>query len=223
MEDNPKAPYFFVYEDEEILVVYKKREVFTIHTDDKKTYTHNLHHYLSEYLKKKNEHLFLVHRLDYETSGLLVFAKNATAQAKLKEAFEKRLVERDYEAVVQEKIPLKTRFDVTQYLQEEGKTMAAVAPESGKEAITHIEALNYIQIGTALQIRIETGRHNQIRLALASQHLTLLGDTRFAHNQAKRMYLNAYRLAFPPSLGLKQSIFFVKPLWILPDNEKSVL
>jgi 23S rRNA pseudouridine1911/1915/1917 synthase len=222
MEDNPKAPYFFVYEDEDILVVYKKRGVLTIATDDKKTFKHNLDYYLSDYLKKKKEHLYLVHRLDVDTSGLLIFAKNPLVQAKLKKSFEERTVKRDYEAVIKERIPLGTRMDITQYLLEDGKTMQAVSKDEGKEAITHLEAVNYIQIGTALHLGIETGRHNQIRLALASKGLTLIGDTRFAHDVgAKRMYLNAYRLEFPSGLGLKQSVFLAKPLWILPDQQKS--
>ena len=91
----------------------------------------------------------------------------------------------------------------------------------GKEAITYIKANNYIQIGTALQIEIETGRRNQIRLALQSLNLTLIGDKRYAKHQAKRMYLNAYRLSFPKEANLKESDFKMKPLWLIENKENN--
>lgn len=87
--------------------------------------------------------------------------------------------------------------------------------ENGKEAITLVEASNYIQIGTALKINIRTGRRNQIRLAIHHLGLTLLGDKRYSHNENKRMYLNCYHLSFPKEAKLKQSDFSTAPLWLI--------
>jgi 23S rRNA pseudouridine1911/1915/1917 synthase len=215
MKTSDRAPYQILYEDSSLLAVYKKREVFSVPTDDKKTYAHNLFGYLRSDVRKKNETLYLIHRLDYETSGVMIFAKTPEVQRKLKESFEDRTVKRLYEAVVAEKIPVGKTYSVHQYLQEEGKkTEVSPTPEEGKEAITLIRAVNPIQIGTALQIEIQTGRHNQIRVALASLGLTLLGDSRYSHSEAKRLYLNAYSLAFPAGLGLAQNVFETPPLWI---------
>lgn len=214
MDLSNKCPYLILYEDDDVLVVYKKRDVFSIRTLDKKTFNHNLYHYLKLYLAKKRENLFIVHRLDYETSGVMVFAKKPEVKERLQKCFEERSVLRYYEAVVAEKVPLGEKKDVKQYLEEKGSVVFASDSSHGKEAITHIEAHNPIQIGTALAIQIETGRHNQIRLALVAAGYTLLGDKRYAHNEAKRMYLNAYKLVFPASSLLKQTSFETTPLWL---------
>jgi len=212
---SDKCPYEILYEDESIIVVYKKRNVFTIRTTDKKTYAYNLYHYLKMYMWKKKEDLFIVHRLDYETSGILIFAKSYPMKEKLQKCFEERKVIRDYEAVIQERIPLNQSFHVEQYLEERGFKVFQTDKEHGKQAITDISSINYINIGTALKINISTGRKNQIRMAIHSLGFTLLGDKRFANSEAKRMYLNAYRLVFPAELGLKQPEFKVDPLWII--------
>ncbi len=216
------APYVLLYEDDEILTVYKNRDVLSIRTKDKKTYSHNLYHYLHLYLEGKNERLYIVHRLDYETSGVMIFAKSESMKEKLQKCFEERKVTRCYEAVIKEKIPLHEKRKVRMYLLDKGNgtKIESSDEEHGKEAITYIESMNYIQIGTALDIRIETGRRNQIRMALQHVGYTLLGDKRYAHDENKRMYLNSYGLIFPEELGLKKNRFIVEPLWIRKEDVK---
>jgi Pseudouridylate synthases, 23S RNA-specific len=214
MPQNNKAPYDVLYEDEDIVVVYKKRDVFSVSTNDPATFTHNLFQYLQWRANRNHEKVLVVHRLDYETSGVMIFAKKPEVKERLQAAFEARKVGRFYEAVIQEKIPLGEAHHVEQYLLEEGPRVSVSDAEHGKLAITDIAASNYIQIGTALAISIGSGRHNQIRLALKSLNYTLLGDKRFADNTAKRLYLNAYKLSFPAEVGLKKSEFIVTPLWL---------
>ena len=120
MRNNPKAPYYVVYEDGDALLVYKKRDVLSVATLDKKTYVHNLQAYLGHYAKESHEQVYLIHRLDVETSGLMIFAKSKTMQEKIKACFEARTVERYYEAVVKESLPIGKVYDVKQYLAEEG-------------------------------------------------------------------------------------------------------
>lgn len=215
------TPYSIVYEDDEILTVYKNRDVLTIRTKDKKTFSHNLYHYLYLYLQKKGQRPFIVHRLDYETSGLLVFAKSEEMKEKLQKAFEERKVTREYEAVIKEMIPLNENFLVHMYLcdGENGRKVVKTTKEEGKEAITELYSTNYIQIGTALKIKIHTGRRNQIRLAIQELGYTLLGDKRYSSNENKRMYLNSYHLVFPNVIGLKKNEFYMPPLWVREDEE----
>lgn len=214
MKDS-KAPYEIVYEDNQIIVVYKKRDVLTIRTNDKKTYSHNLYHYLKLYLNKKGEELYIVHRLDYETSGLLIFAKSGVMKEKLQNAFKEKKAIRDYECVVEEKLETGKKIHVEQYLViEKDKVYPTNVAGEGKLSITDIETKNPIQIGTSCLVHLLSGRRNQIRLAIASLGLTLIGDKRYSHSEAKRMYLNAFYLAFPKELKLKQSEFKVEPLWI---------
>ena len=205
MKQNAKAPFSVLYEDENMVAVYKKQKVLSVATDDEKTFHQNLLSYL-----RKDLHfpVYLVHRLDYETSGVMVFAKDVKTQNTLKDCFEKRTVKREYEAVVKEEIPARKAFEGKQLLVDKG----------GKEAITRIVAGNRIQIGTALHIEIETGRKNQIRLALQSLGLTLVGDPHSDKEEAKRMYLNGYRLSFPKDAGLKQDCFETKPLWLIEQK-----
>lgn len=212
--NSDKAPYEIVYEDGQVLVVYKKRDVLTLRTGDPKTFGRNLYHYLHVYLSKKNEKLYIVHRLDYSTSGLLIFAKSGKMKQTLQDAFKHHEVERDYEAVVAEKIPLDRSYHVEMELSSDGKGGKVYEDPEGKLAITDFKPVNYIQIGTALSVRISTGRRAQIRLAIAHEGLHLLGDETYSSCPAKRMYLNAYRLKFKDGTGLKQTEFAVKPLWI---------
>ncbi len=212
-----KAPYSIIYEDDQLIVVYKERDVFSIRTTDKRTYSHNLYHYIYEYLKKSGEKPFIVHRLDYETSGLLVFAKNAKLKEILQKQFEERKVVRKYEAVIKEIIPPNERYDVKQHLTSNGKGGKVYVSNEleGKDAITHLVSRNKIQIGTVLDISIETGRRAQIRMAISSLGYHLLGDIKYSSTPAKRMYLNAYELIFPDDTLIKEKRFFVKPLWLI--------
>jgi len=215
IQNKDKVAYTILYEDEDVIAVYKKRDVLSIRTLDKKTFSHNLYHYLHEYLAVKNEKLFIVHRLDYETSGVMIFAKKPEVKERLQRCFETHTVGRFYEAVVSEHLELGARFHVVQYLEEKGQKVLVSDKEHGKESVTDLEVTNYIQIGTAMAISIQTGRRNQIRLAIKSLGYTLLGDKRLAKSEAKRMYLNEYKLVFPPESGLKTTTFSTEPLWVL--------
>ncbi len=217
-----KAPYQIIYEDKEIIVVYKERNVFSIRTNDKRTYAYNLYHYLYEYLKKKGERPFIVHRLDYETSGIMIFAKSSSLKEELQSYFENRNVVRLYEAVIEERIQPNLHYDVNQYLgsNDKGGKVFLSNKENGKEAVTHLTSKNQIQIGTVLDVSIETGRRAQIRMAISSLGYHLLGDNKYSCTPAKRMYLNAYKLAFPSSSSIKQKEFYVKPLWLIEEAKE---
>lgn len=206
-------PFSLLYQDEDIIVVYKNRDVLTVKTDDKKTFNKNLYFYLKKDLLKKGEELFVVHRLDYETSGILVFARNIETFKKLQLSFKNKTVKRYYEAIIKEKIPLNQELEIHQLL-ETNKDKIFIS-DKGKEAITIFKSINYTQIGTALDISIKTGKRNQIRIALSSCSYTLLGDKRYSSSNEKRMYLNAYKIEFPKELGLKQNVFETHPLWII--------
>ena len=194
-------PYETIFEDENIIVVYKNRDVLSTYTTDIKTKYKNLYFYVKSYLKNNNEECYIVHRLDFETSGVMIFAKNKFYKIYLQKCFENQKVERYYEAVIKEKIDLNKKFKVNNIID-------------NKEAITIIKSINYINIGTALDINILNGRHNQIRIAVNSLGYTLLGDKRFSKSFEKRLYLNSYKLKFETSEYLKVNEFEVNPLWI---------
>ena len=206
-----------LYEDKDIIVIYKPYHLLTIRTDDKKTFSYNAYHFLKERQMARHENLLIVHRLDFDTSGILIFAKSFSIKERLQSIFESRAVKRYYEAVVKEKVPLGKEYLVKQYLAMNKSHQVFVTKDKkiGKEAITSIKANNYINIGTALDIEIFTGRRNQIRIAISSLGLTLIGDKKYSDDIAKRMYLNAYKLVFPKEAKLQKSSFEVKPLWLV--------
>lgn len=209
-----KTRFEIVYEDKEVLVVYKERNLLTIRTNDPKTFSKNLYHYVHDYLRSRHERPFIVHRLDFETSGLVVFAKTFAVKERLQSCFEARRVIRLYEAVVRQYVAIGKKKMVRLFLSENKNSFFVHKDAKGKESLTLFEARNPIGIGTALKVEILTGRKNQIRVALHDQGLTLIGDERYSKDKAKRMYLNAYYLLFPEESGLKQREFFMEPLWI---------
>ena len=213
-----------VYEDRDILVVNKKAGLLTIGTDKDKE--HNLYHYVREYANLHRQRIFIVHRLDRDTSGLILFAKSFPLKERLQEEFEKRTVKRYYEAVVREKLPLHVKTKVVQYLsydERSGLVRVSHNPKEGKEAITLIETHNYNDLGTVLNIEILTGRQNQIRLALHSLHYTLIGDSKYAHDKSRKMLLNAYEIVLPSSLRLKEHCFALSPSWLKEEKKDSHL
>ena len=142
------------------------------------------------------------------------YLPNQETQRYLKDCFENRSVIRLYEAVVKENVKEDYHILFSQMIKESA-SYKVKEDEKGKEAITEIYYGNTIQIGTALRIQIHTGRKNQIRLALHSLSLTLIGDKRYAKDNAKRMYLNSYALIFPKSDLLKESRFITPCLWLI--------
>lgn len=208
-------PFDIVYEDRDIIVVYKKSGLLSIATDDGDM--HNLYHYVREYVNRKKQKIFIVHRLDKSTSGIMIFAKNMEVKKMLQSAFEDRTVIRKYEAVVKETLPTTYQKKVVQYLaydHRSGKVFVTKNPKIGDEAITYIHAKNEVKMGTALDIDIKTGRQNQIRIALHSLGLTLIGDKKYAEDENDRMMLNAYQLDFPEYLKMRQHHFQIKTFWL---------
>lgn len=209
-----KRLFDIVYEDRHVLVVYKERNLLTIRTADPKTFSRNLYHYVHDYLESRKARPFIVHRLDFETSGIVIFAKDFETKERLQKCFENRTVTRLYECVVREDLPIGLKAKVRMFLAENPNSFYVHKSREGKESITLFEAMNAIQIGTALKVEILTGRKNQIRLACKEKGWTLIGDERYAKDKAKRMYLNAYYLCFGEDSGLSRRSFFVPPLWI---------
>ncbi len=213
-------PFEILYQDKDIIAVKKKSGLLTIGTDKDKE--HNLYHYVREYCNLHRQKIYIVHRLDKDTSGIVLFAKSYELKEKIQKAFEDRTVERKYEAVVREKLPLGLSRKVVQYLffdKRSGRVFVTDDPKKGLDAITYVRTSNHLDIGTALDIQIETGRQNQIRLALVSLHYTLIGDQKYAHDEAKKMLLNEYSLKLPNSLPLKKTDFEIKPLWLLKKED----
>ncbi len=184
-----------IYEDKYILIVNKPYHMLTIANEKENENT--LYHKIYLYLKRKNKNnkVFIVHRLDYDTSGLIVFAKSIKAKNTLQNNWDK--VNRKYIAIVNGKIE-HDQGTIKSYLKETKTNLVySTKSKDGSLAITNyrkvLETANY----TLLDINIKTGKKNQIRVHMNDIGTPILGDKKYGpKNSFKRMYLHAYYLKF---------------------------
>jgi 23S rRNA pseudouridine1911/1915/1917 synthase len=178
---TPKKRYFkikILFEDSDIIVVNKQAGLLSVATDKMEPDT--LHSRVVDYLKSENENAwaFIVHRLDRETSGTMIFAKHKRHKDYLQEQFAERSVHRVYHALVQGK-PEQDSGTIREWLLEDKflrvKTVKKKTPNA-KEAITHWSLEDSDEIASLLMLTIETGRRHQIRVGLANLGMPVIGD-----------------------------------------------
>ena len=183
-----------VFEDKNILVINKPAHLLTISTDNEKERT--LFHKVYLYCNKKNQKVFIVHRLDKDTSGLIVFAKNEKAKNILQKNWDS--VKRSYIAIVDGIVENKEKT-LKNYLAETKTLMTYVTDsKNGKLALTHYRKVRTNKLYTLLDIEILTGRKNQIRVQLNEIGHPILGDRKYGNGKdpIRRLCLHAYKLEF---------------------------
>lgn len=185
-----------LYEDKYVIAVNKPANLLTISTNNEKEKT--LYHQVYTYLKQKhkNNKVFIVHRLDKDTSGIVLFAKSETVKFNLQNNWDK--VKREYYAIVNGVVK-KDKDIITSYLKET-KTLLVYSTSdiSGKLAITEYEKLASNKVYSLLKINIKTGRKNQIRVHLNDLNHSIVGDKKYGKikTTSKRLCLHAYLLEF---------------------------
>lgn len=205
-------PFQIVFEDEHIIVVNKPSGLLTIATEKEKEKT--LYHIVREYLQSKNQHskVFIVHRLDKDTSGIVVLAKDEKTKNKLQEHWNEYVSLREYVAVVHNKLE-KKEGRIVQYLKETKTNLVYVSKDKdAKEAITNYKVLKENEEYSLLEITISTGRKNQIRVALSSINHPIVGDKKYGvKDDGERLYLHANRLKmYYPEI--KKELLFETPI-----------
>jgi RluA family pseudouridine synthase len=195
------AKFKIIFEDDNILVVNKKAGILVHPTvrGEKNT--------LIEQIIQKYPKASLVHRLDRDTSGLLIIAKNDSAQTNLRKQFEQRQVLKKYYCLVLGKTPAK---DIIVAKVGRRSHRAKMTTMKGKEAVTRYEVINYYRdsadnIYSFLDVQIISGRTHQIRVHFKSQGFPVVGDQLYARGKEKklwvrlglnRQFLHAYYLEF---------------------------
>ncbi len=190
---------FLLHEDRDILVVEKPAGLLTIGTDRDKTRT--LHHALMDYVRKGNDkcrhRVFIVHRLDREVSGLLVFAKSVEAKDTLQAQWAG--AEKAYQAIVHGKMP-ENSATLSSYLAENSSFVVYTTddPKRGKLAHTRYTVLKEAGAFSHLAIDLLTGRKHQIRVQLADAGHPIVGDGKYGHDGKvhRRLALHATSIAF---------------------------
>lgn len=203
-----------LFEDESIIVIDKPAGLLTIasETEKKKTAYYKLTAYLKEREGPLRERVFIVHRLDQGTSGLLVFAKDEAAKRTLQENWP--AVEKRYIAVV-EGVPREKAGRISNHLIE-SKALRVYAVsaehEDGRQAITNYQVVKENEAFAMVEVTLETGRKNQIRVHLADLGHPVAGDRKYGAqtDPCGRMALHASYLAFAHPLGGQRLEFRVK-------------
>ena len=194
-KNSRNLPFSIIFEDDHLLVVNKPSGLLTIATEKEKERT--LYHIVRDYVASKNPHgrIFIVHRLDRDTSGIVLFAKDEKTKNQLQENWNDYVSLREYTAIVCGHHKEESG-QIVQYLKETKTNLVYVSPrEDGKKAITNYSVLKTSDKYSMLKVTIETGRRNQIRVAFASKKMPILGDKKYGEkSKVNRLYLHANRL-----------------------------
>ena len=183
-----------LYEDKYLIAVSKEAKKLTIASESEKVNT--LYHEVSDYVKSKNKKnkIFIIHRLDYDTSGIVLFAKDARTKELMQESWKSVL--RFYIAIVSG-IVKKDNDTIKSYLNETRTLYTYVSDKKhGKLAITKYEVLKRMNNHTKISIELITGRKNQIRVQLNSIGNPIVGDSKYGFEKYKYMLLHANKIVF---------------------------
>jgi 23S rRNA pseudouridine1911/1915/1917 synthase len=191
-----------VHEDTDLIVVDKPPGLLTVATERESRRT--AYRLVSDYVAAQTRaaRIFIVHRLDRETSGLLVFAKSPALKRHLQAQFAARAVERGYVAIVEGSV----RDDagtLRDRLVEDPTTLRVRTAPSGREAITEYRVRERRARATVLELRLRTGRRRQIRAQLAALGHPIVGDRAFGArtDPRRRLCLHAAVLGFTDARG----------------------
>ena len=183
-----------IYEDDNIIVVNKPSNLLTIATSQEKE--HTLYSMLSEYVKEKHKHnkIFVIHRLDKDTSGVIVFAKNEKTKNLYQDNWNNLVKYRGYTAIV-EGIPNKKEDTITLYLKE-NKNLKMYPSKDGNKTITKYKVKKSNKSYSLLDIEILTGKKNQIRATMEYLKHPIVGDLKYSSKDKSlgRLGLHAHKL-----------------------------
>ena len=189
-----------IYEDEHIIAINKPAGLLSISNEKEKERT--AYHMLTDYVreKDKNARIFVVHRLDRDTSGIFIVAKNEETKYSLQDKWNELVSRREYTAVV-EGCPEDMRGTVKSRLRET-RTHLVYSAETGDLAITNYEVVKSGKQYSLLRVQIATGRKNQIRVHMKDIGHPIAGDKKYGAKTSPiaRLALHAslIELYYPP-------------------------
>ena len=197
--EREEVPLRIAYEDDHLLVVDKPAGV-VVHPSPGHESGTLVHGLVGLAAGGEEERPGIVHRLDRDTSGLLVVARNDEAYEKLQELVRERAVERRYKAFVRGRPHSWTgRIEAPIGRDRRDPTRRSLDTDTPRDAVTHFEVERLLERHALLDVRLETGRTHQVRVHLAAIGLPVVGDPVYGvpDERLKRQFLHAWRLALP--------------------------
>lgn len=187
-----------LYEDAYLIVVEKKEGLLSVATDHQKERT--AQHILNEYVKRghRNNRVYVVHRLDRETSGIMMYAKDEKTQHNLRDCWHDIVTDRRYVAVVMGDME-KDSGTVESWLTDRKLYVSSSDyDDGGKYSVTHYRTIKRANGFSLVELRLETGRKNQIRVHMQQLGHPVSGDFRYGceADPLGRMALHAFKLCF---------------------------
>lgn len=183
-----------IYEDDQIIAINKPSGLLSVSTEGEKTNT--AYHLVMNYLKNKNSknRIFVIHRLDKDTSGVLLFAKNEKIKFHLQNNWDELTVRRCYVAIVEGKLDKKSGT-IKSWLNENKNLIvySSNKKDNGKLAVTNYQVLKENDRYSLLDVKIDTGRKNQIRVHMKDLGHSVVGDKKYGSSTdpLKRLGLHA--------------------------------
>lgn len=207
-----------LFEDEHLVVLEKPHRLLSVATDFQDQYT------VHAILKRRRHpgRVFPVHRLDKDTSGIMLFAYSEEARDRIKEQFEKRSVDKLYIAFVEGKMQEK-KGTWESFLEEDENFFVSSthSEKQGKLAVTFFEVIAQNRSYSSLQLKPQTGRKNQLRVHCSEAGFPIVGDKKYGAqtNPIKRLCLHAQAIAFNHPISGKRMSFSVP----VPDEFQKII
>ncbi|MFD2210789.1 RluA family pseudouridine synthase [Virgibacillus halophilus] len=209
-KENILVGMTILYEDQDLIVIHKEAGLLSIATLKEKKMT--AYHQLIEHVRREHPQnkIFVVHRLDKDTSGVMMFAKNERTKQALQRSWRESVKKRTYVALVEGKVSTKNGY-ISSWLKETSTHLMYSSPTNngGQHAITHYKVLQSNQHFSLLEVQLETGRKNQIRVHMQDLGHPVVGDKKYGskHNPIRRLGLHAKTLSFIHPTKGKQLTF----------------
>ncbi len=213
-QDSELLGLSILYEDEALIVIDKEAGLLSMAAKDKKEMT--AYSELSAYVRKENRsnRVYIVHRLDRETSGILLFAKSEDVKKQLQDNWETAVIERGYVALVEGKVRQESG-EIVSWLKETRtfKVYSNPTDNGGQKAITRFRRLQMNAQYSLLELKLATGRKNQIRVHMEEIGHPVAGDKKYgaATNPLKRLGLHAAKLSIIHPITKEQHTFISDP------------
>ncbi|MDQ0061006.1 RluA family pseudouridine synthase [Paenibacillus harenae] len=201
VEAPPLEGMKIVHEDDDIIVIHKQAGLLSVSSTSGAENEVTAYRQLMAYVRAYNpkNRIFIVHRLDRDTSGLMLFARSEAVQQQLQNNWQETVQERMYVALVEGAVK-QEQGTISSWLKESKtlKMYSSKYPNDGQHAVTHYKVIRSDRNFSLLEVHLETGRKNQIRVHMEEIGHPVVGDKKYgAHSKAiGRLGLHARVLAF---------------------------